>query len=34
VIIQKAHLKAGDIKNMLITGTEGYDLISTLIREG
>lgn len=27
VIIQENHLKVGDIKNMMITGTAGYDLI-------
>ncbi len=34
VIIQRDRLKAGDIKNMLITDAEGYDLISTVMREG
>lgn len=31
VIIQENQLKAGDIKNMMITGTVGYDLIGTII---
>ena len=32
VIIQENHLKIGDIKNMMITGTVGYDLIGTIIQ--
>jgi ribosomal protein S12 methylthiotransferase len=34
VIIQGNHLKAGDIKNMVITGTAGYDLTATSIKNG
>jgi ribosomal protein S12 methylthiotransferase len=32
VIIQENLLEVGDIKNMMITGTVGYDLIGTIIR--
>ncbi len=31
VIIRENHLKPGDIKNMIITGTAGYDLVGTVI---
>ncbi|MCR4319393.1 MAG: MiaB/RimO family radical SAM methylthiotransferase, partial [Candidatus Brocadiaceae bacterium] len=34
VIIIGNHVKAGDIKNMLITGAMGYDLIATSIKNG
>ncbi len=34
VIIQGNHVKAGDIKNMVITGTVGYDLTATSIKSG
>ncbi|MBI5678289.1 MAG: 30S ribosomal protein S12 methylthiotransferase RimO [Planctomycetes bacterium] len=34
VIIQGNHVKAGDIKNMRITGTSGYDLTATFIKNG
>jgi ribosomal protein S12 methylthiotransferase len=34
VIIQGNHVKAGDIKNMVITGTAGYDLTATSIKNG
>jgi len=34
VIIQGNHVKAGDIKNMRITGTAGYDLTATSIKNG
>ena len=30
VIISENHLKLGDIKNMIVTGLSGYDLIGTL----
>lgn len=33
VIIEENHLKIGDIKNMIITGTSGYDLIGTRIKK-
>jgi len=33
VFIQGNHLKEGDIKNMVITGTAGYDLIGTSIHQ-
>src|SRR3990167_9479274 len=33
VFIQGNHVKAGDIKNMRITGTVGYDLIGTSIHQ-
>lgn len=33
VIIRENHLKIGDIKNMIITGTSGYDLIGTRIKK-
>lgn len=31
VIIRENHLKLGDIKNMMITGTAGYDLVGAVI---
>ena len=31
VIIQENHLEIGDITNMLITGTAGYDLLGTIV---
>lgn len=34
VIILGNHVKAGDIKNMVITGTVGYDLKATSIKSG
>ncbi|HLE87526.1 MAG TPA: 30S ribosomal protein S12 methylthiotransferase RimO [Candidatus Brocadiaceae bacterium] len=34
VIIQGNHVKAGDIKNMLITGAMGYDLTASSIKNG
>jgi ribosomal protein S12 methylthiotransferase len=34
VIIEGNHVKAGDIKNMRITGTAGYDLTAISMKNG